>query len=188
MFALNIDQYKFFLQSGELPQFYQEFYKDNAHYTEEIDLDLIKEDPDGSNIGFIAVQEKQKHREYVIVIAVGYDPSEPVFHPEILFIPEEKTLFVGAGEKVHIYALDEPGKIFEGEAHTGFLSWDRIDNYVIMSAEMGIAAFETTGKQLWSQFLLPPWEYSVKDAVMNLVVGENTFTFPITAGPHITHM
>jgi hypothetical protein len=68
-------------------------------------------------------------------------------------------------------------------ADCGFWSWSRFGDYVLMSAELELAAWTYDGVKLWSTFVESPWSYSVAHDVVMLDVMGNESSFPLAAGP-----
>jgi hypothetical protein len=135
MFVCHIDRYKFSLFSGGLPEQYHELYRPYAQLLDEIDLDILERDPVDSSICFLAVQNDTMIGKYVLILALGYSPAEPTFIPSVMFVPETDTVYIGAGERALTYQLDPPLKLSEEEASVGFISWQRYQQYILMSAE-----------------------------------------------------
>jgi L-alanine-DL-glutamate epimerase-like enolase superfamily enzyme len=79
-------------------------------------------------------------------------------------------LFIGAGCRLLAYDLSRPARLWEDVADTGFWSWSRYDEVVLMAAELEIAAWDIRGSKLWSRFVEPPWEYRVDGRVVVLDV------------------
>jgi hypothetical protein len=63
------------------------------------------------------------------------------------------------------------------------LHWHRFGDYVLMSAELELAAWDIQGKKLWTTFVEPPWEYSVVGGRVHLDVMGNESVFSIAEGP-----
>jgi hypothetical protein len=61
----------------------------------------------------------------------------------------------------------------------GFWSWSVCPNAVLMAAELELAAWDRTGRKLWSRFVEPPWTFQVVNDEVHLdVMGERT-EFPL---------
>ena len=70
------------------------------------------------------------------------------------------------------YDLTQPARLWEENANFGFYSWGLHNNVVIMAAELELAAWNTTGRKLWTRFVEPPWDYRVDgDMVIVDVMG-----------------
>jgi hypothetical protein len=182
MFAVNIGQFTLLGCSGALPDHFN-IYTDDADLVEELNLDILQQDPNGSNICFLVVQDNANKQRYKMTLTLGYSPSEPAFHPELLYIPETTLLFIGAGECILVYKLDPVSRVVEDRANLGFLAWRRYKNYVIMEAETEIAVWTLAGKKQWSHFVEPPWNYQFEGQRMHLTSLGKTVSFPIDVGP-----
>ncbi|CAG0958177.1 hypothetical protein ANRL2_00637 [Anaerolineae bacterium] len=92
-------------------------------------------------------------------------------------------LFVGAGERISAFHINPYKKLWLDTADTGFWFWARFGEYVVMSAELELAAWRITGEKLWTRFVEPPWDYDVVDGQVNLdIMGDKT-TFSLEKGP-----
>jgi len=72
------------------------------------------------------------------------------------------VLFIGAGRRLLAYDLSAPSRLWEDEADTGFWFWSRYGRFVLMAAELELAAWDVNGRKLWSRFVEPPWTYQVE--------------------------
>lgn len=176
MFDVTIGEYTLISLLDALPTDYR-YFADRAQLVDEIALDSDK-----GNICFVAV--KHPHAWPFLVVAQRYEPD--VFHPGAIVIPETHLLLIGAGERLLAYKLDNPQRLWEDKADIGFLSWARHGNYVLMSAELELAAWNTEGQKLWTTFVEPPWEYSVSEGNVCLDVMGHKSTFPIQTGPNVS--
>ena len=176
MLETSFGKYKVLCHSPGLPASVNE-YAERAQLAEQFDLSK----PEGT-AAFFAIGEQNLWPS--LVVAQRCVPGEDSgFHPGVLVVPETDLVFIGAGERILAYDLVGPSKIWEDSADTGFWSWDRFGDFVLMSAELELAAWDIRGRKLWTTFVEPPWSYTVKDDVVYLdVVGEKS-QFPIDAGP-----
>jgi len=94
-------------------------------------------------------------------------------------------LFVGAGERLLAYQLDGPKRLWEDRADTGFLGWNQHGDTVLMAAELELAAWDTTGRKLWTMFVEPPWGYQVNDGTIELDVMAKKQMFGVRDGPEV---
>ena len=65
----------------------------------------------------------------------------------------------------------------------GFWAWDRFGDFVVMSAELELAAYSIDARRLWTTKVEPPWTYSVQDGNIHLDVMGKKSSFPIATGP-----
>ncbi len=175
MFKVMAYGYTLLCFSGGLPEYYDE-YRNKAKLVDEIDLGNVE-----GELCFLGVQ-KDTHWPF-LVVALKHWPSGLGFYPAALLIPETNLLLIGAGERLLAYRLDTPERVWEDSAEMGFLGWERHGEHVIMSAELGIAVWGLYGKKLWSQWVEPPWGYSIEHDSMHLEVMGKQFTFPLQQGP-----
>ena len=63
-----------------------------------------------------------------------------------------------------------------------FFSWNRFGSYVLMSAELELAAWNINGEKLWSTYVEPPWTYSVENDSVQLDVMGRQSTFSLLRG------
>jgi len=119
-----------------------------------------------------------------LVISLRFDPGpEAGFSPGALIVPETRTLFLGAGSQILAYDLSAPKRLWEDEADTGFWCWCRHDDFVLMSAELELAAWDLQGTKQWSTFVEPPWSYEVRGGRVHLDIMGKKSAFPIVDGP-----
>ena len=176
-FDIVIDGWRIMSAVGSLPNIYAD-YVNHAVLCEEFDLTNSEGD-----LCFLGVAEGTQPWPS-IVIAQRYEPATSSgFHPGALIVPSTGTLFVGAGTRLLAYDLQIPRRKWQERTEVGFWSWSRHGAYVVMSAELELAAWTLEGAKLWSQFVEPPWEYVVLDNTVHLdVMGTNT-SFSISSGP-----
>jgi hypothetical protein len=159
-----------------LPSTYA-LYRDHALLADEIDLRAPR------RLCFVGVGAADAAWPSLVVAQTDSPDGDAGFHPGALLVPETGRLFLGAGERVLIYALDPPARLSEGTADTGFWRWARHADTVVMSAELELAAWDLAGRKLWSTFVEPPWEYRVRDGLVHLDVMAAPSTFPLHDGP-----
>jgi hypothetical protein len=87
-----------------------------------------------------------------------------------LLVAETDTLFIGAGERILAYQLTSPRRLWQDTADTGFWSWERHGDTVLMCAELELAAWTVTGEKLWTTFVEPPWSHQVRGDLVDLEV------------------
>ena len=176
MFETSFGKYNVLCQAPGLPALVNEYFE-RARLAEQIDLS----NPEGTSV-FFAVGEQNLWPS--LVVAQRCVPGEDSgFHPGALVVPETDLVFIGAGERILAYDLVGPSRIWEDSAEMGFWSWDRFGGFVLMSAELELAAWDIRAKKLWTTFVESPWSYTVEDDAVYLdVMGEKS-QFPIDEGP-----
>ena len=118
-----------------------------------------------------------------LVLAQSYAPCGTGFEPGALLVPETKMLFFGAGERILAYRLEPPARIWEDRAETGFRGWEQHGDAVLLAAEQEFAAWNTHGRKLWTTFVEPPWDFTVKGEVVELEVMGDKRSFDLREGP-----
>jgi hypothetical protein len=163
MFRVRIGEYEVCCQADGLPAMLSE-YQQRAALAEDYGV----ADEVGSAVCFVSVGRNQQWP--FIVVVQRYSPAGYGFYPGLLLVPEAHRLFVGAGRRLLAYDLSQPARLWEDQADCGFWSWDRHGQVVLMAAELDMAAWDVSGRKLWSRFVEPPWEYSVAGEVVTVDV------------------
>jgi hypothetical protein len=136
--------------------------------------DLTDRVPDGAL--FVAGIRTEPRDAPEVLVGVRYAPSVGGFFPGVLIVPEAETAFVGAGTTLLAYQLGaDPHRLWEDSAEVGFWGWRRHDDTVVMSAELELAAWDISGRKLWTRFVEPPWTYEIVSGQVRLdIMGEVT--------------
>jgi hypothetical protein len=159
MFRVSVGDYEVCCQAGGLPDMLSE-YQQRAAMAEDFGV----ADEAGSLVCFVSVGRVQQWPSLVVV--QRYAPSGCGFDPGVLLVPETHRLFIGAGRRLLGYDLSRPVRLWEDEADCGFWSWSRHGAVVLMAAELELAAWDLSGRKLWSRFVEPPWEFSIAGDVV----------------------
>jgi len=175
MFSIGIDNFLLNVHRGPLPEMYGE-YRRRARLVEEFAVDS----PEGEAC---LVTAGHPYAWPFLVVAQRFQPYVAGFNPGILLVAETGVLFIGAGERLLAYSLQGPKKLWEDHADTGFWGWQQHDDCVLMSAELELAAWRTTGEKLWTTFVEPPWSYRAENGQIHLDVMGLKSSFPIVDGP-----
>jgi hypothetical protein len=106
-------------------------------------------------------------------------------NPAVLFIPETHLLFVGASSQISAYRLDKPRKMWhETLAENGtFTKWLRSGEFVLMTSDYELAAWDIYGWKKWSVNVESPWNYRVHKGMIELDATGNQSVFPLDIGP-----
>jgi hypothetical protein len=88
-------------------------------------------------------------------------------------------------QRLLAYELDGPTRLWEDATDCGVLGWARHGGYIIMSAELELAAWDIHGEKRWSTFVEPPWEYGVREGTIHLEVMGQLTAFPLDTGPSV---
>ncbi len=175
MFSIAIGNYGLLCSPDTLPDIYSH-YRQHAALADEIDLNSAE-----GAFCFIAVQHGTDWP--FLVVAQRYNPAGNGFNPGIALVPETGIIFIGAGTRLLAYKLEGPQKLWEDTADFGFWGWRRHTDYIIMSAELELAAWTIHGQKLWSTFVEPPWDYSISKGEVLLDVMGKKSSFSLERGP-----
>jgi hypothetical protein len=119
-----------------------------------------------------------------LMISQTFAPWVGGYSPGVLVIPETQRVFVRAGTRLLCYWGDEGtwARQWQDTAEAGFWGWRLHDYIVVMSAELELAAWTSSGDKLWTTFVEPPWSYSVNDSTVRLDVMGTVSEFPLRTG------
>jgi hypothetical protein len=175
MFQVSIGPYSLRVSYDQLPPTYAEATR-RAKLVDELDL--------ASSDGTLCCVEVGDGNAWpFLIVAQRYAPSANCFFPGVLIVTETARMFVGAGERLLAYDLATRERLWEDSADTGFWSWARHEDVVVMSAELEIAGWDLHGRKLWSRFVEPPWDYAVVDDVVHLDIMGAKSEFDLRSGP-----
>jgi hypothetical protein len=172
---LSIGPYLIQAERGKLPALYSEYSK-RSILSEEFDLRNAEREHCFASVARAADWPQ-------LVVAQTFWPSAGGFDPGLLLVPETETLFVGAGERLLAYRPGPFERLWEDKCDMGFWGWRQHGEYVLMSAELELAAWNCFGQKLWSTSVEPPWHYLVADNRVQLDVMGNRSEFDLAKGP-----
>lgn len=132
---------------------------------------------------YLAVSRDDRKFPFLVVSQYYWPGPDAGFYPGVLLLPETSLLFVGAGERLLAYQLDQTALLWEDSANMGFWGWEKYQDVLLMSAELELAAWNMRGEKLWSTFVEPPWSYSLDGATIHLEVMGAKASFPLYEGP-----
>lgn len=119
-----------------------------------------------------------------LVVTQKYSPGpDQGFYPGIMLVPETHLLFIGAGERLLAYRLEPVERLWEDYTVMGFWGWERYQDWIIMSAEMELAVWDTHGHKQWSFPVEPPWDYHLEGDTVQLEVMGQRSSFSLQDGP-----
>jgi hypothetical protein len=187
-FEVALPGYNLLVLPDELPSLYYE-YTARARLADQLTVEERVTDDERPRFAFVAVG--QTGAWPFLVVVFRYRPSGGSGSCGAALVPEQRRLFLGAGERLVAYDLDPaaPRRLWEDTADFGFAGWQVHGDVVVMSAELELAAWDATATKLWSRFVEPPWEYHVEgDDIVLDVMGEVS-RFPLRSGPdgHTPH-
>lgn len=138
---------------------------------------------EGDAIFFVGVTDEVG--KWPSLVVTQPSPGGYSYYPGVLVVPETRRVFIGAGERLLCYVRTKDGwaRMWDDIAEFGFLRWHRHGDVVLMSAEVGLAAWTTDGLKLWSTFVEPPWDYTVVGDTVHLNVMGKRSDFPLLSGP-----
>ncbi len=175
MFKVSVGQYLIQVERGALPATYAE-YRQHSSLFEEFDV----RNPERAH-SFVSISGSTGWPS--LVVAQTFSPSLAGFDPGVLLVPETRTLFIGAGERLLAYCLDPLQRLWIDKCDVGFWCWMQHGRHVIMSAELELAAWDCAGKKLWTTFVEPPWDYRVDGSRVHLDVMGRKSEFELEKGP-----
>ena len=175
MFRISIGYYLLQVERGTLPALYAK-YTQRAILSEEFDL----RNPEREHC-FVSVSRASDWPQ--LVVAQTFSPSSGGFDPGVIIVQETETLFIGAGERLLAYRLSPFERLWEDTCELGFLGWMQHGQYVLMRAEVELAAWDCFGQKLWSTFAEPPWDYRVEENRVQLDVMGTKSEFDLAKGP-----
>jgi len=158
MHALTIENWKLSVHEGPLPGVYSS-YIDHAVFVDKIDSDSTEGIP-----LFVAVSSASSNWPNLISTQ-RYSPTGGL-SVGCLLIPEKALLFIGAGEKILCYDVAASKRLWIDATPRGFWRWLHVGEYVVMSAELEFAVWNSSGEKLWSTFVKPPWTFTIMGDVV----------------------
>jgi hypothetical protein len=174
VFGVTMNEYTVLCCNHQIPALYHTYCRD-ARLVDEMGLSTS----DG-RLAFLAIA--LRNESPFLVVAQRYKPWGFGFNPGALLIAETNLLFIGAGTRLLASELRKPARLWEDQADLGFWHWQRHGRFVLMSAEVELAAWDTDGQKKWTTFVEPPWSYRVAGGLVQLDVMGNEETFPIETG------
>ncbi len=177
MITIAVGEYYLGISDGEVPDIYGS-YLEHAQVVEEFDQSATCENQ--SKRFVVTVGRRQ---EWPILIVTQNSVQAGMLPPGILLVPETHLLLIGAGERLLCYRLDVPSRLWEDTADCGFWGWARFGDYILMSAEVELAAWSIQGQKLWSTFVEPPYTFKVERGIVVTEVMGDEQSFPINTGP-----
>ena len=116
------------------------------------------------------------------LVEVRYE-SHRVFGPQLLFVEETGTLFLGAGQTVAAYRITpEFGRVMALGVEPGVLSWERSGQVVLMAAELELAGFDLSGGLRWRLPVEPPWSYLISGGRLRVTIMGRQRAIDLTSG------
>ena len=153
------------IEDGGLPPLFNE-YLQHADFVDQIDVN----NADG-RFYFLGICKREASIGWPSVISVQkYQIAQQAFSPGILIVHDTSLVFVGAGDRLLCYDIDNQKRLWEDETSFGFWGWAQFGTYVLMSAELEFAVWNQSGQKLWSTFVEPPWNFEVRGQTVELNV------------------
>lgn len=130
---------------------------------------------------YIGIEEVNKWE--MMIVAFNADPfDDTFFHPELLFLPDTKTLFIGGGRKAMTYSLKDKRKISNRTLAMGFWYWAKHENFIIMVEEFEIAVYDYEGNFIWGRRAEPPWSYGISNNILSLDIMDTITKYELNTG------
>lgn len=170
---IAVDRFRVSIFPGIGPVFH--LLASRAQLTDEIDI----RSADGPACSVI-VHERER---ILLATAFRYELAGGL-GPAAALIPEPARLFLGAGLELVCYDLAHPSRLWRDHADHGLHGWEVIGSVVLMSAELELAAWDTSGHKLWTTFVEPPWSYTIEGDRIRLDVMGEVSQFGLRSGRH----
>ena len=177
MIKFHIDTFTFLAHIGEQPENFKRWVERSGY------SDLKGLDDQGTSI-YIGIEEADKWE--MTIVAFKTEPvDETFFHPELFYISETKTLFIGAGKKALTYSLGDKAKLTDRNLAMGFWYWSKHDSHIILVGELELAVYDYTGNFIWATRAEPPWSYGIAGNILKLDIMDNISKFDLNTGTPI---
>jgi hypothetical protein len=90
---------------------------------------------------FLYLAVSQSHQWPFLIVTQHYAPGPDAgFYPGVLLLPETSLLFVGAGERLLAYRLDQQALLWEDRADTGFWGWEKYKDVLLCKFGNSVSA------------------------------------------------
>jgi hypothetical protein len=177
MIKFSIDTYSFLVHIGEKPEKFNNWTERSSF----ADLDGLS---DSGKPIYIGIEEANKWE--MMIVAFNTEPiDETFFHPQILFITETTTLFVGAGRRAMTFSLKKRIKIADRRLAFGFWYWAKHNNFIVLREELEIAVYDYDGHFIWATRTEPPWSYGIEGNTLTLDIMNNITRYKLNTGDPI---
>lgn len=174
MVKFHIDIYTFFVHIGVKPVSFSRW-TERSRFS---DLDSLN---DAGTPVFIGIEEADKWE--MMIVAFNAEPiDDTFFHPELFFIQETKTLFIGAGRKALTYSLKDKLKVSNRSLAAGFWYWAKHDKFIVLVEELEIAVYNYDGNFIWKTRAEPPWSYGIAGNILTLDIMDNITKYDLDTG------
>lgn len=178
MIKFHIDTYTFYVHLAGKPESFSRWEERSSY----VDLDGLT---GGGTPVYIGIEEAGKWE--MMTVAFNVDPiDDTFFHPELLFLPESKTLFVGGGRKAMTYSLKDKMKLSNRDLAMGFWYWAKHQNFIILVEELEIAVYDYDGHFIWEKRAEPPWSYGIEGNILTLDIMDTITKHELNTGRLIT--
>jgi hypothetical protein len=178
MVKFHIDAFTFNVHLGGKPGSFDRWVERSAF----TDMDGLN---DTGTPVYVGIEEAGKWE--TMIVAFNADPvDETFFHPELLFLPETKTIFVGGGRKAMTYSLKDKVKLSSRDLAMGFWYWAKHEGFIILVEELEIAVYDHEGRFVWETRAEPPWSYGIEGNVLTLDIMGTITKHELSTGKLIT--
>ncbi len=177
MISIRMEDWELWIDDGRLPTIFASYLK-NAELVDQIDINN-----DEGRFLFLGISKGANNNGWPsVIIAQKYSDHQQTFSPGFLVVPDTSLIFLGAGERLLCYDLEQKVRLWEDETHCGFWGWSKSGSYILMSAELEFGVWDQSGKKLWSTFVEPPWSFKVQEQILELDVMGDIQKFRLSDG------
>lgn len=178
MVKFHIDIFTFYVHLGKKPESFNRWVE-RSSFT---DLEGLN---DAGTPIYIGIEENGKWE--MMIVAFSADPvDDTFFHPELLFLPESKTLFIGGGRKAMTYSLKDKVKLSNKNLAIGFWYWAKHKSFIILVEELEVAVYDYEGRFVWETRAEPPWSYGIEGNILTLDIMDTITKYELNTGKLIT--
>lgn len=174
MVKFHIGTYTFFVHLGGEPESFSRWVERSDY----ADLDGLT--GPGTPV-YIGIEEAGKWE--MMIVAFNTEPvDDTFFQPELLFLPETKTLFIGGGRKAMTYSLKDKMKLSDRNLAMGFWYWAKHETFIILVEELEIAVYNSEGNFIWETRADPPWSYGIENNILTLDIMDTIAKYELNTG------
>ena len=177
MNSVRMGDWELRIEDGSLPSIFASYLK-NAEFVDQIDVNNAE-----GRFHFLGVSKGETNNGWPsVIVAQKYKDHQQAFSPGFLLVPDTSLIFVGAGERLLCYDIEEKMRLWEDETDCGFWGWSQSGPYVLMSAELEFGVWGQSGEKLWSTFVEPPWSFEIMGSIVKLDVMRDIRNYRLSDG------
>lgn len=103
--------------------------------------------------------------EPCLKLAIKY-PADVWSEPRVLLVPETAVLFLKVSGRIYLYDLRAGLQLAYERMDLPSWRWLRDGDTVLLVAELDLMAWDISGRHLWSTYIEPPHDVTVRDGVV----------------------